>query len=132
MEIIEKILSVISKILLVIWKFYKWLFITSYKWNMVLFGLIGVLLGGGSSPPPPPDPDDEENKQRIRQLQREIPRSKTEEVLEKFGKLEPTTPTEFQIIQKLENSPGKPLHEVLSEEEMQILIMLLLRKLGII
>lgn len=98
---------------------------------MVLFGLIGLLLGV-SSPPPPPDPDEEKNKQKIRQLQREIPSSKTEQVLEKFGKLEPTTPTEFQIIQKLKNSPGKPLNEVLSEEEMQILIMILLRKLGII
>lgn len=132
MEIIEKILSVIGKILLVIWKFYKWLFITSYQWSMLLLGLIGVLLGGGSSPPPPPLPNDEENERRIRQLQREIPSLKTEKVVEKFGKLEPTTPTEFQIIQKLKNSPGKPLNEVLSEEEMQILIMILLRKLGII
>lgn len=132
MEIIEKILSVIGKILLVIWKFYKWLFITSYQWSMLLLGLIGVLLGGGSSPPPPPLPNDEENERRIRQLEREIPSLKTEKVVEKFGKLEPTTPTEFQIIQKLKNSPGKPLNEVLSEEEMQILIMILLRKLGII
>lgn len=132
MEIIEKILSVIGKILLVIWKAYKWFFIASYKLNMVLLGLIGLLFGVSSSPPPPPLPNDEENKQKIRQLQREIPSSKTEKVLEKFGKLEPNTPTEFQIIQKLKNSPGKPLNEVLSEEEMQILIMMLLKKLGII
>lgn len=120
----------------VIWKIIKWLFVTSWGLTLLLLALVDLWLGDGSW-------WRELTKSRgkgrridlqkeIQELEREIIKATTEEIAEKYGYLEPTTSTEEQIIQKLKNSPGKPLHEVLSEEEMQILIMILLRKLGII
>ena len=140
MEIIEKILSAIGKILLVIWKFYKWLFITSYKWNMVLFGLIGALLGVSSPPPPPPPPpgDDTEG------IKEQLLNMTVEELLKKFGdsleELEENnqlTPQQKKVVRKVRRvSPSEirsRIRDVLTEEEeMEILLLLILRLLGIL
>lgn len=123
MEIREKILSVIGKILLVIWKFYKWLFITSYQWSMLLLGLIGLLFGV-SSPPPRP-----KNRKKI---ETEVPPLRTEKVLEEYAEIEPITSIEAQILEKLMNSPGKLTKEVLSEEEMKIFLVMIFRAYDLI
>lgn len=140
MEIIEKILSVIGKILLVIWKSYKWLFITSYKLNMLLFGLIGALLGVSSPPPPPPPPpgDDTEG------IKEQLLNMTVEELLKKFGdsleELEENnqlTPQQKKVVRKVRRvSPSEirsRIRDVLTEEEeMEILLLLILRLLGIL
>lgn len=138
MEIIEKILSVLGKILLVIWNAYKWLFITSYKWNMVLLGLIGALLGGGSPPPRPtprPLPDNEENEE----ISKNLPGSTTDQVVKKYGEnlenyveSKSKTSIEARILEKIRNSPGKLIEEILSQEEMEILFVMILRAYGLI
>jgi hypothetical protein len=71
-------------------------------------------------------------QQKIQEVEREIIKATTEKISEKYGDLEPATSREEQILQKLRNSPGKLLEDVLSEQEMQIYRMMLLRKLGII
>ena len=138
MEIIEKILSVLGKILLVIWNAYKWLFITSYKLNMLLFGLIGVLLGISSPPPPPtprPLPDNEENEE----ISKNLPGSTTDQVVKKYGEnlenyveSKSKTSIEARILEKIRNSPGKLIEEILSQEEMEILFVMILRAYGLI
>lgn len=142
MEIIDKILSVIGKILLGIWKFYKWVFITSYKLNMLLFGLIGLLLGVSSPPPPPtprplPDNDTEGIKEQLLNMT-------VEELLKKFGnsleELEENnqlTPQQKKVVRKVRRvSPSEirsRIRDVLTEEEeMEILLLLILRLLGIL
>lgn len=139
MEILEKILSVLGKILLGIWKFYKWVFITSYKLNMLLFGLIGLLLGVSSSPPPPPPPrplpDNEDNED----ISKNLPGSTTDKVVKKYGKnlenyveSKSKTSIEARIIEKIRNSPGKLIEEILSQEEMEILFEMILKAYGLI
>lgn len=141
MEILEKILSVIGKILLVIWKFYKWLFITSYQWSMLLLGLIGVLLGGGSPPPPTPRPLPDNDTERIKE---QLLNMTVEELLKKFGnsleELEENnqlTPQQKKVVRKVRRvSPSEirsRIRDVLTEEEeMEILLLLILRLLGIL
>jgi hypothetical protein len=129
-------MEIIGKIFLVIWKIIKWLFATSWFLTVVFFALIDLWLGDGSwwrslTAKNTGRGRDTENE-IITKIQKEIPQATNEEVLEKYGELEPTTSIEFQIIQKLKKSPQKSLNEVLSEEEMQTFIIMLLRKLGII
>lgn len=143
MEILEKILSVLGKILLVIWNAYKWFFIASYKLNMLLFGLIGLLLGVSSPPPPPPPPrplpdnDTEGIKEQLLNMT-------VEELLKKFGnsleELEENnqlTPQQKKVVRKVRRvSPSEirsRIRDVLTEEEeMEILLLLILRLLGIL
>ncbi len=137
MEIIEKILSVIGKILLVIWKFYKWLFVTGWGLTLLILALMDLWLGDGSwwrslnrtQDPPTPDPP----------TPKEISGSTTDKVVKKYGKdlekyveSKSTISIEAQIIEKIRNSPGKLIEEILSQEEMEILFEMILRTLGLI
>ena len=129
-------METLRQIFSVIWKIIKWLFVTSWGLTLLLLALVDLWLGDGSWWR---ELTKSRNKGRkidlqkeIQELEREIIKATTEEIAEKYGDLEPTTSTEEQILQKLRNSPGKLLEDVLSEQEMQVYIMMLLRKLGII
>ena len=128
-------METLRQIFSVIWKIIKWLFVTSWGLTLLLLALVDLWLGDGSWWR---ELTKSRNKGRkidlqkeIQELEREIIKATTEEIAEKYGDLEPTTSTEEQILQKLRNSPGKLLEDVLSEQEMQVYIMMLLRKLGI-
>jgi hypothetical protein len=142
MEVIEKILSVIGKILLVIWKFYKWLFITSYKWSMVIFALIDLWLGDGSWWRDLTAKNT--NAGNIERIKEQLPNMTLEELLKQFGdslkELEENnqlTPEQQKVVRKVRRvSPSEirsRIRDVLTEEEeMEILVLLILRLLGIL
>jgi hypothetical protein len=134
MEIIEKILSVIGKILLVIWKFYKWLFVTGWGFTLLILALMDLWLGDGSwwrslTASKKTDID----REFYDRLQREITRSKAEEFLNKYeavfeNSVESKSTTSIDLIlEKIRNSPGKLLTEILSQEEMEILFEMIVR-----
>lgn len=129
-------MDTLGQIFSVIWKIIKWLFVTSWGLTLLLLALVDLWLGDGSWWRELTKSRDKGRRidlqKEIQELEREIIKATTEEIAEKYGDLEPTTSTEEQILQKLRNSPGKLLEDVLSEQEMQVYIMMLLRKLGII
>ena len=129
-------METLGPIFSVIWKIIKWLFVTSWGLTLLLLALVDLWLGDGSWWRELTKSRDKgriiDLQKEIQALEREIIKATTEEISEKYGDLEPTTSTEEQILQKLRNSPGKLLEDVLSEQEMQVYIMMLLRKLGII
>ena len=129
-------METLGQIFSVIWKIIKWLFVTSWGLTLLLLALVDLWLGDGSWWRSLTKSRDQGRRidlqKEIQELEREIIKATTEEISEKYGNLEPTTSTEEQILQKLRNSPGKLLEDVLSEREMQVYIMMLLRKLGII
>jgi len=130
-------METIGKIFSALWKFIKWYFVTSLRWTLLLFGLIDLWLGDGSfwewlnrtPDPPTPDPPTPEN----------ISRSTTNKVVKKYGKdlekyveSKSTTSKESIILEKIKNSPGKLIQEILSQEEMEILFEMILTTLGFI
>jgi hypothetical protein len=129
-------METLGQIFSVIWKIIKWLFVTSWGLTLLLLALVDLWLGDGSWWRSLTKSRDQGRRidlqKEIQELEREIIKATTEEISEKYGNLEPTTSTEEQILQKLRNSPGKLLEDVLSEQEIQVYIMMLLRKLGII
>ena len=129
-------MEIIGQILSVIWKIIKWFFATAWFLTVVFFALIDLWLGDGSwwrSLTTRTDRGrDEDVDREFQKLQKKITNATIEEILDKYGELEPTQSREFAIIEKIKKSPNKSLEQVLSEEEMQIFIMMLLRKLGII
>jgi len=130
-------METLGQIFSVIWKIIKWVFFASWGLTVLLLALVDLLLGDGSWWRGLKESRDRDRRinvqQKIQEVEREIIKATTEEISEKYGDLEPATSREEQILQKLRNSPGKLLEDVLSEQEMQIyMMMLLLRKLGII
>lgn len=130
-------METIGKIFSGLWKFIKWYFVTSLRWTLLLFGLIDLWLGDGSfwewlnkpPDPPTPDPPTPEN----------ISRSTTNKVVKKYGKdlekyveSKSTTSIESIILEKIKNSPGKLIKDVLSEGEMNIFIMMILKAYDLI
>jgi hypothetical protein len=68
-----------------------------------------------------------------------IPRSTTDKVVKKYGKdlenyvqSKPTISIEARILEKIRNSPGKLIEEILSPEEMAILFEMILKAYGLI
>jgi hypothetical protein len=129
-------METLGQIFSVIWKIIKWFFFASWGLTVLLLALVDLLLGDGSWWRGLKESRDRDRRinvqQKIQEVEREIIKATTEEISEKYGDLEPATSREEQILQKLRNSPGKLLEDVLSEQEMQIYMMMLLRKLGII
>jgi hypothetical protein len=130
-------MEIIGKIFLVIWKIIKWLFATSWFLILLNFALLDLWLGDGSwwrwlnrtQDPPTPDPP----------TPKEISGSTTDKVVKKYGKdlekyveSKSTISIEAQIIEKIRNSPGKLIEEILSQEEMEILFEMILKAYGLI
>jgi len=127
-------MEIIKKIFLVIWEIIKWIFVTSWRLNMILFALVDLWLGDGSwwrslTASKKTDID----REFYDKLQREITRSKAEEFLNKYeavleNSVESKSTTSIDLIlEKIRNSPGKLLTEILSQEEMEILFEMIVR-----
>ncbi len=140
MEIIEKILSVIGKILLVIWKFYKWLFVTGWGLTLLILALMDLWLGDGSWWRSLTARSSSKNNQdKAREIEAQIPRTTTDKIVNNYGKelekyveSKSTASIEALIIEKIRNSPGKLIEEILSQEEMEILFEMILKAYGLI
>ncbi|MEG3845158.1 hypothetical protein [Microcoleus sp. herbarium14] len=130
-------MEIIGKIFSAIWKFIKWYFLTSLRWTLLLLGLVDLWLGDGSwwrwlnrtEDPPTPDPPTPET----------ISRSTTDKIVNNYGKelekyveSKSTASIEALILEKIKNSPGKRIEEILSQEEMEILFEMILRAHGLI
>ena len=133
MEIVRKIFSVI-------WEIIKWLFVTSWRLNMILFALIDLWLGDGSWWRSLTERSSSNNNQdKAREIEAQIPRATTDKIVNNYGKelenyveSKSTTSIEALILEKIKNSPGKLIKDVLSEEEMNIFIMMILRAYDLI
>ena len=133
MEIVRKIFSVI-------WEIIKWLFVTSLRLNMILFALIDLWLGDGSWWRSLTERSSRNNNQdKAREIEAQIPRTTTDKIVNNYGKelekyveSKSTTSIEALILEKIKNSPAKLIKDVLSEEEMNIFIMMILRAYDLI
>jgi len=133
MEIVRKIFSVI-------WEIIKWLFVTSWRLNMILFALIDLWLGDGSWWRSLTERSSRNNNQdKAREIEAQIPRTTTDKIVNNYGKelekyveSKSTTSIEALILEKIKNSPAKLIKDVLSEEEMNIFIMMILRAYDLI
>jgi len=138
---LDNIMEIIGKIFLAIWKIIKWYFLTSLRWTLLLFGLIDLWLGNGSfwrwlnKPPDPPTSEE---------IEQQLSNMTVEELLKQFGnslqdleKNNQLTPQQQKVVRKVRRvSPSEirsRIRDVLTEEEeMEILLLLILRLLGIL
>lgn len=133
MEIVRKIFSVI-------WEIIKWLFVTSWRLNMILLALIDLWLGDGSWWRSLTERSSSNNNQdKAREIEAQIPRTTTDKIVNNYGKelekyveSKSATSIEALILEKIKNSRGKLIKDVLSEEEMNIFIMMILRAYDLI
>lgn len=133
MEIVRKIFSVI-------WEIIKWLFVTSWRLNMILLALIDLWLGDGSWWRSLTERSSSNNNQdKAREIEAQIPRTTTDKIVNNYGKelekyveSQSATSIEALILEKIKNSRGKLIKDVLSEEEMNIFIMMILRAYDLI
>lgn len=133
MEIVRKIFSVI-------WEIIKWFFVTSWRVNMILLALIDLWLGDGSWWRSLTERSSSNNNQdKAREIEAQIPRTTTDKIVNNYGKelekyveSKSATSIEALILEKIKNSRGKLIKDVLSEEEMNIFIMMILRAYDLI
>jgi hypothetical protein len=133
-------MEIIKKIFLVIWEIIKWIFVTSWRLNMILFALVDLWLGDGSWWRSLTERSSSNNNQdKAREIEAQIPRTTTDKIVNNYGKelenyveSKSTTSIEALILEKIKNSRGKLIKDVLSEEEMNIFIMMILRAYDLI
>lgn len=73
---------------------------------------------------------DRDDRQVREEVYRDVHNSSTDQILEKFKGLEPTNSRESEVLQKIRNSPGKKLEEILTQEEMDVFFWMLMAALG--
>lgn len=133
-------MEIVRKIFLVIWEIIKWFFVTFWRVNMILLALIDLWLGDGSWWRSLSERSSSNNNQdKAREIEAQIPRTTTDKIVNNYGKelekyveSKSTTSIEALILEKIKNSPGKLIKDVLSEEEMNIFIMMILRAYDLI
>jgi hypothetical protein len=136
-------MEIIGKIFLVIWKIIKWLFATSWFLTLLLFALLDLWLGDGSWWRSLTAKNTNEGND-INRIRNQLPNMTVKELLEQVGdslkELEENnqlTPEQQKVVRKVRRvSPSEirsRIRDVLTEEEeMEILLLLILRLLGIL
>jgi hypothetical protein len=139
---LDNIMEIIKKIFLVVWEIIKWIFVTSWRLNMILFALIDLWLGDGSWWRNLTAKNT--NAGNIERIKEQLPNMTLEEFFKQFGdslkELEENnklTPEQQKVVRKVRRvSPSEirsRIRDVLTEEEeMEILLLLILRLLGIL
>lgn len=133
-------METLRQIFSVIWKIIKWLFVTSWGLTLLLLALVDLWLGDGSWWRSLTERSSSNNNQdKAREIEAQIPRTTTDKIVNNYGKelekyveSKSATSTEALILEKIKNSRGKLIKDVLSEEEINIFIMMILRAYDLI
>jgi len=135
-------METLRQIFSVIWKIIKWLFVTSWGLTLLLLALVDLWLGDGSWWRSLTAKNT--NAGNIERIKEQLPNMTLEELLKQFGdslkELEENnqlTPEQQKVVRKVRRvSPSEirsRIRDVLTEEEeMEILLLLILRLLGIL
>jgi len=138
-------METIGKIFLALWKIIKWLFVTSWGLTLLLLALVDLWLGDGSWwRELTKSRDKGTGAKNLDEIKRQLPNMTVEELLKQFGEsleeLEQNnqlSPQQQKVVRKVRRvSPSEirsRIRDVLTEEEeMEILLLLILRLLGIL
>jgi hypothetical protein len=135
-------METLGQIFSVIWKIIKWLFVTSWGLTLLLLALVDLWLGDGSWWRDLTAKNT--NSGNIERIKEQLPNMTLEELLKQFGnslkELEENnqlTPEQQKVVRKVRRvSPSEirsRIRDVLTEEEeMEILLLLILRLLGLL
>jgi hypothetical protein len=128
-ELLEKIGSFIWEVGSFIWNII-WS-MTKCFLMLFLWALVASFCNAFNIPIPIPKPNPDDNNKKPPDNPDKIKKKKVEKLIEEYPIL-PDTPTEEKILQKLMNAPkGKLISEILTEEEIRILFIMILRGFGI-
>jgi hypothetical protein len=138
----DSFIEIIGKIFLVIWKIIKWIFATSWFLTVLMFALLDLWLGDGSwwrslTEKGKSERDIEKIKEQLHNMTLEELSKQFGDSLKELEENNQLTPEQQKVVRKVRRvSPSEirsRIRDVLTEEqEMEILLLLILRLLGIL